>query len=274
MTQYRPKPTTEDEYREYHAINFSSLAAYYNKGVYSPDHALMTIEHKSYFEYGKMFETMLQDYVKGTKEFEKRFFQSTVSGKMPDELIQWIDKNEDLESKYNLNKDGSRSKTSATRHAFLDEAQANPGKIPVSIQDWDMLNRHTENMLKMQYLDANVEDILAAGEWQVPILWEENGHKKKALIDVLVDLGGEYLPIDIKTTAGFRKFSYDLRDRYFLQAIHYCQGVTLNNGVAMEMPFFVASKEATYLCQPWKVDFGGVDFKTAETVEYNQLCDD
>ena len=263
---------TEDEYREYHAINFSSLAAYYNKGVYSPDHALMTIEHKSYFEYGKMFETMLQDYVKGTKEFEKRFFQSTVSGKMPDELIQWIDKNEDLESKYNLNKDGSRSKTSATRHAFLDEAQANPGKIPVSIQDWDMLNRHTENMLKMQYLDANVEDILAAGEWQVPITWTEDGLKKKALVDCLVDLGGEYLPVDIKTTAGFKQFSYMLKDKYFIQDIWYCEGVTHVYGPAMQMAFFVASKEAPFLCQPWAVDYGGIDFRISALEEVNTLA--
>lgn len=273
MTPHRPKPITEAEYREYPAINFSSLAAYHNKGVYSPDHALMTLGHKAYFEYGKMFETMLQDTVKGAKKFEKRFFKSTVSGKMPDELIRWIDQKEDLESKYSLNKDGSRSKTAATRHAFLDEAQANPGKIPVSTQDWDMLERHTERMLKMQYLDAKVEDVLSAGQWQVPITWFVGDIEKKALVDVLVDLGGEYLPIDIKTTANFKQFSYILRDKYFLQDLHYCEGVTHTHGVAMSMVFFVASKEAPCLCQPWTVDYGGTDFRCSALDEYNELCE-
>lgn len=268
MTPHRQEPTSEAEYREYPAINFSSLAAY----NISPDHALMKVDHKAYFEYGRQFETMLQDTVKGTDEFKKRFFKSTVSGKMPDELIQWIDKNEDLESKYNLNKDGSRSKTSATRHAFLDEAQANPGKIPVSIQDWDMLNRHTENMLKMQYLDANVEDILAAGEWQVPITWTADGLEKKALVDCLVDLGGEYLPVDIKTTANFKQFSYMLKDKYFIQDIWYCEGVTHVYGPAMQMAFFVASKEAPFLCQPWAVDYGGIDFRISALEEVNTLA--
>lgn len=273
MTPHRQKPTTEEEYREYPAINFSSLAAYYNKGVYSPDHALMTVDFKSYFEYGKMFETRLQDSVKGTKEFEKRFFQSTVSGKMPDDLIKWIDEGEDLENKYRLNKDGSRSKQSKTLHAFLDEAMANPGKIPVSTQDWDMLNRHTERMLKMYYLDAKVEDLLAAGEWQVPIAWFDGDIEKKALIDVLVDLGGESLPIDIKTTAGFKQFSYMLRDKYVWQDIHYCEGITHVFKPAMQMVFFVASKEAPCLCQPWTVDYGGVDYRMAAIEEYRELCE-
>lgn len=273
MTPNRPKPLNEEEYREYPAINFSSLASYYNKGVYSPDHALMTVDFKSYFEYGKAFETMLQDAVKCTNEFEKRFFQSTVAGKMPDDLIKWIDEGEDLEQFYVYTKTGGLNATYKTRHAFLDEARTNPGKIPVSIQDWDMLNRHTERMLKMQYIDAKVEDILSAGQWQVPITWFDGDIEKKALVDCLVDLGGEILPIDIKTTSGFKQFSYMLKDKYFLQDIHYCEGVTHTHVVAMQMVFFVASKEAPCLCQPWAVDYGGVDYRMAAIEEYKNLCD-
>lgn len=268
---------SEAEYRNYQALNFSSLANYYNAGVYSPDHALMKVEYKSYFEYGHQFETMLQDAVKGTNEFEKRFFKSTVSGKMPDDLIKWIDEGEDLETKFVYTKKGDRSETHKTRHAFLDEAMANPGKIPVSTQDWDMLNRHTENMLKMQYLNAKVEDILSAGEWQVPIVWNDGEFEKKALVDCLVDLGGEYLPIDIKTTAGFKQFSYGLRDRYWIQDILYCEGITYVHGPAMQMVFFVASKEAPCLCQPWVIDYDGatkdgVPYRISALETYNDLC--
>ena len=272
MTPHRPTPKTEQEYRDYPAINFSNLAAYYNAGVYSPDHALMTVDFKSYFEYGKMFETKLQDKVKGTNEFEKRFFKSTASGKMPDDLIRWIDEGEDLESHIKLKKDGTRNMQSKTLHAFIDEAMENPGKIPVSIQDWDMLERHTERMLKMQYFDVSVEDILAAGQWQVLITWKDDDLPKKALVDCLVDLGGEYLPVDIKTAAGFQKFGYMLRDRYWIQDIHYTEGVNSVYGKSMQMVFFVASKEAPCLCQPWTVDYSDPGSRAIAIEEYKGLC--
>lgn len=274
MTPPRPQQMTEQEYREYPAMNFSSLAAYNNKGVYSPDHALMKIEFKSYFEYGKMFETMLQDAVKGTSEFQDRFFKSTVSGSMPDDMIKWIDEGEDLESHIKYNKDGiTRNGSCKTKHAFIDEAMANPGKIPVSTQDWDMLERHVGNMLKMEYLDAKVEDILAAAEWQVPIVWNEDGFEKKALVDCLVNLGDEYLPVDIKTTANFKQFMYMLRDKYIWQDIHYTEGINATHGVAMKMVFFVASKEAPFLCQPWSVDYGDADFRVTAIEKYRELCE-
>ncbi len=276
METVKEKPMTEAEYRAYPAINFSSLAAYYNKGTYSPDHALMEIEYKSYFEYGKMFETMLQDAAKGTDEFSERFFKSTVSGKMPDGMIKWIDEGEDLETHIRKNKDGSRNKQSTTLHAFIDEAMANPGKIPVSTQDWAMLERHTENMLKMHYQDALVEDILRAADWQVPITWLDrfSGLEKKALVDFMVDLGKEFFVGDIKTTANFKQFSYMLSDKYFIQDLHYCEGVnaTTDGSVAMQMVFFVASKESPFLCQPWGVDYGGVDFRMNALQEYEELC--
>lgn len=265
---------SEQEYREYPALNFSRLAAYYNKGIYSPDHALMTIEYKSYFEYGKMFETKMQDAVQGTDEFSKRFFKSEASGKMPDSLIQWIDEKEDLSSKYKLNKDGSKSKTSKTLHAFLNESLSNAGKIPVSTEDWEMLERHVDRMLKMHYMGLKVRDILEAAEWQVPIVWkDERGLEKKALIDCLAELEDGYLACDIKTTAGFDRFKWMIRDKYWIQDVHYSEGVTIALGPCMQMPFLVASKEAPYLCQPWTVDYDGPDAKVAAVEEYNLLCE-
>ena len=272
MTPHRQTPTTEEEYWKYPALNFSSLASYYNSGIYSPDHALMRVEFKSYFEYGKMFETLLQDTVKGTKEFEKRFFKSTVSGKIPDDLIKWIDNGEDLENHIKLKKDGTRNMQSKTLHAFIDEAMANPGKIPVPTKDWDMLERHIERMLKMQYLDASVEDILAAGQWQVPITWKDDDIPKKALVDCLVDLGGEHLPVDIKTAAGFQKFGFMLRDKYWIQDLWYCEGVAATKGASMQMVFFVASKEDPCLCQPWSIDHSDPGSRAIAIEEYKGLC--
>jgi len=265
----------EKEYRKHPGLNFSSLAAFYNKGIYSPDHALLKIEYKSYFEYGKQFETMLQDATSGSKEFQKRFYQSSCQGKMPDEMISWIDNKEDLEQFYKINKDGSRSKTCKVKHAYLDEAQDNPGKIPVSVKDWDMLQRHTENMLNMYYLDAKVEDILKDAQWQVPIVFTDyDGFEKKALFDCLVDLGGnQFILIDIKTTANFKQFFWMVKEKYFIQDLHYTKAVNIEKGDCENMVFFVASKEAPFLCSPFVVDYGGIDFKSAANNEYMDLCE-
>lgn len=269
-----PEQMSEKEYRKHPALNFSSLASFYNKGVYSPDHALIKLEYKSYFEFGKMFETILQDSVQGTDEFGKRFYFTELENKMPDDLIKWIDNKEDLTEYYVFKKDGGRSATFKGQHAYLDEAVKNPGKIPVSKKDGEMLKRLTDNMLKMEYLDAKVEDILSKAEWQKPIIWtdEVTGFECKALLDCVVDLGGEFLAIDIKTTADFKQFGYMLSDKLFLQDIHYIEGVNACMGPAMPMVFFVASKTAPFLCQPWAIDYGDMDWRVNAIEEYRELC--
>jgi hypothetical protein len=265
---------TEEEYRKYPGLNFSSLASFYNKGTYSPDHALMSIDFKSYFEFGKMFEALLQDTATGTKTFDERFFQSTVDGNMPDKMIQWIDEKHDLTSYYVYTKKGDLSGTYKTRHAFLDEALENPGKIPVSTGDWEMLHTLTDRMMNMKYSDALVGDLLANAEFQVPIAWESSidGLRKKALLDCIVQIGDEFYPFDIKTTAAFKQFGYMLSDKYWVQEIHYTEGVNEVFGTCMTMPFLVASKEAPYLCQPWECDYGDIDKKTIAHEEYHNLC--
>lgn len=265
---------TEAEYRKYPGLSFSNMAAFYNKGTYSPDHALMKFHYKSYFEFGKMFETMVQDMATGSKEFEKRFFQSTVAGKMPDDLIKWIDEKEDLDQFYVLKKDGGRSATYKTRHAFLDEAQSNPGLIPVSTKDWEMLKTLSDRMMNMKYSDALVGDLLANAEFQVPIAWTSSidGFKKKALLDCIVKLGSEFFPFDIKTTAGFKQFGYMLSDKYIWQSLHYVEGVNDVFGTCMTMPFLVASKEAPYLCQPWDIDKENTDMEALHN-EYHSICE-
>lgn len=263
---------TEAEYRKYPGLNFSNMAAFYNKGIYSPDHALMKFHYKSYFEFGKMFETMVQDMATGSKEFEKRFFQSTVTGTMPDDLIKWIDEKDNLEDHYEYTTKRALHGTYKKRHAFLDEAQSHPGLIPVSTKDWEMLKTLSDRMMNMKYSDALVGDLLANAEFQVPIAWTSSidGFKKKALLDCIVKLGSEFFPFDIKTTAGFKQFGYMLSDKYIWQETHYVEGVNEVFGTCLKMPFLVASKEAPYLCQPWEVDHENLEHIHNE---YHELCE-
>jgi len=233
----------------------------------------MTVEFKSYFEYGHQLETMLRDAVKGTDTFHDRFYITELEGKMPDEMIGWIDNKEDLSEKYVYTQKGDLSGTYKTRHAFLDEAMKNPGKIPVSKSDGELLKRHTENMLKMEYLGAKCEDIFAKAEWQVPIIFNDyDDLEKKALVDNLLDLGDEYLLGDIKTAASFQKFGFMIRDKYFIQDLLYTNAVNVARGMCNGMVFFVASKERPYLCQPWQVDYGDIDWRIKTIEQYRELC--
>jgi len=271
---------TEEEYRKYPALSSSKLAQYYHDGIYSPDHALMKLEFKSYFEFGNMFETLLQDTVKGTHDFDDRFFISGVSGAIPDKLIQWIDTKEDLESHIKLNKDGSRSKTAKTMHSFIDSCLDNPGMIPVSVEDYDLLMMLVERMCEMSYpcTDTKIGDLLSKAEWQVGIKWNDDitGLKKKALIDCIIDLGGVFLLIDIKTAADEKRFGYRLSDHYFIQDLHYTEGVEQIIGPLahemMQMLFLVAFKAKPYVCQPWTVEYGDMDWKIKALQEYEELC--
>ena len=269
------KILTEQEYRAYPALNSTALSSFYNKGVNSPDHALMKFDYKSYFEYGKMFETMLQDAATGSKEFEKRFYLSGLTNAMPEKLIEWIDNKEELTDYYEYTKAGKLSGTYKGRHAYLDEAIKNPGKIPVSQRDGDMLERHTDNMMKMQYGDHKVSELLGKAQWQVPVTFVDfDDIEKKALLDCLVSEGEEQILIDIKTTASFQKFGYFLRDKYFIQDLLYTHAVNAKFGYCRNMVFFAASKEAPYLCAPFEIDYGGVDFKCEAVDGFFDLCKD
>jgi len=280
MTGIKRSFKTEKEYREDKGINFSKLAAFWHEGLYSPDHALMTVEHKSYFEYGKAFESLLQDTLKGTTEFADQFFVTGVQGNVPDQLVGWIQNGVDLKTKIKYNKpkkDGTveRSGQHKTLHAFIDECLENPGKIPLSVEQAEMLNMHVERMCDMQFMGQKAGDILRKGEWQVGNKWTDDydGLEKKALLDVLVDLGGLYMPIDLKTTANFNKFKWMLRDRYIFQDLHYVEGIEHLFGPSMKMIFFVASKEPPHLCTAWASDFGFEDqLREKPLNEYRELC--
>lgn len=271
---------TEQEYRKHKALSSTQLASYWHDGIYSPDHALMKFEYKSYFEYGKMFETLLQDTVKGTNDFLERFFISNVQGNRPNDLIKWIESGEDLTKRIVYNKDGkTRSGSKRTVHAFIDECIENPGLIPVSVEEYKMLMMHVDRMCEMPYLTVKCGDLLAKGEWQVGIKWqgEYDGLEKKALLDVVTQLDGLTIRIDIKTSADERNFGYRLKDHYWIQDAHYSEGADQCFDPAphdqMGILFLVAFKQDPFICQPWSVVHESIDQRLLMLNEYRELCE-
>ncbi len=138
--------TPISEYRKWPATSYSSLADFNE----SQDHALMEKPAKSYFEFGNAFELMIEDRAKGTKLFSERFFTCDAPGEMPSDLAAWIEKGEDLSTKYKLKKDGGLHGGSKRLHEWLDACQANPGKMPMGKDQLESLSKMVENFMLLQ----------------------------------------------------------------------------------------------------------------------------
>jgi hypothetical protein len=262
---------TEKQYRAAPGLNYSNLSRFNQ----SQDHCLMPFEHKSYFEFGHQFEQLLQDACTGSTTFSERFFYCNVDGALPDDLIFLIDSGADLTLEYVYNKPDKKGNRKLSgmykkRHAFLDAALENPGKIPVSKTDNEKLKIMIENMINMEYLNISVGELLSKAQWQVPVYWEDDQwHKKKALVDCLVEIDGTNYPLDVKTCANFNRFYGNLSHGYWIQALHYAEGVKSLGKPIKPMTFLVASKEAPYLSKPIMIDWN--DYKMALN-KYQGIC--
>ncbi len=265
--------TPVKEYRKWPAISYSSLADFYE----SQDHALMEKPAKSYFEFGNAFELMIEDRAKGTKKFSERFFTCEASGEMPKDLAGWIESGEDLNTKYKLNKDGGRRGGSERIHNWLDECQANKGMMPMGTEQLETLSKMVDNFMLMQpFADigntSTMAEILPVAEFQVPLVWYVGKMRKKALVDCLIETNTRVYIFDIKTAANIIKFKKMLRDRYWLQEVHYTSGAGwIFTGKEIVWLFLVSPKEAPWVAQPFCIDKYSQD---AVYDEYSELCQD
>lgn len=265
-------------YRAWLAINYSSLSRFAD----SPDHALMDVPAKSYFEFGNAFELLVEDRAKGSKKFDERFFACDAPGDMPDDLAGWIERKEDLSTKYRLKKDGDRHAGAARKHEWLDACQDNPGIMPKGRDEIAQLKKMVDNFMKMQpfsdelsrqhgvYSEAPLSEILPIAEFQVPIIWHVGRMMKKALIDCMVETESTIYVFDIKTAADMKRFFWMLREKYWIQEVHYSAGLKLIfKDKEIVWRFLVSSKAEPYISQPFCVDPMRMDDCSGR---YNDLC--
>lgn len=253
----------EKEYRKAPGLNYSFLSQFHE----SQDHALLKMAPKSFFETGHIFEDMVRDACKGTTFFDERYFATDAKGKIPDNLMQWIETGHDLESEIVYKGDGTRNNTHKAKHAYIDACLENPGKYPISQYDRGMLCIMLHNFLDMELMGGRVGDILRDADFQVPIYWEKNGIKKKALLDAVAFVDGFTIPLDIKTAATRANFNQFLNKKYWIQKHHYMEGAEAEYGNVHSFTFLAAFKEDPFLCEPVEV-CGDTGF------QYDELCRD
>ena len=263
----------EKDYRQLPAQNYSSLADFNE----SQDHALMVKPGKSYFEEGTAFELLIEDRAKGTEKFAERFFLADAPGAMPEELAGWIERKEDLSTKYRLKKDGGRNKQSERLHAWLDACALEPGMMPMGKDQVEMLGKMVENFMAMKPLEdigveETLEQILPIAHFQVPIIWYVGKMRKKALVDCMVITDTAVYVFDIKSAATIEQFFKMLRKKYWVQEVHYTSGLgRLYPGKDIYWRFLVSSKAEPWLSQPFCLDKTSTDMAWGR---YSNLCED
>jgi len=271
------------EYFQTEALSSTKLADFY----IAPDIVLMEREEKPYFDEGRAFEMMVEDRAKGTSLFKDNFFVAEIEGALPKELPQWI-ADGTLDEQYVYTKSGDLSKTYATRHAWLDVCLANPNKKPLSVITYNQLKIMVDHLWKAEakvldhvtknYITIKAGRLLENGSFQVPYFWKADGHKKKALYDVIsfVEFGGslQAIHIDLKKTANLSQFKSMFRTKYWVQDRHYSEGISKlaeDKNIYTEpyMLFFVSSMEKPYLAQIFRMDDESAEY--ADDV-YTSLC--
>jgi hypothetical protein len=273
------------EYFDTTALSSGNLADF----SIAPDMVLLDKEDKPCFAEGRAFELMIEDRAKGSSLFGESFFVSDIEGAVPNNLLKWI-ADDDLDDHYVYTKSGDLSKTHSARHQWLDACKANSGRTPLSKDTYEQLKTMIDNVWKAE---ANILDVatkeyhrvkagtlLEHGSFQVPYYWEYQGHKKKALFDVIsfMNFNGsvQAIHIDIKKTANYHQFKNFFRNKYWVQDRHYTEGMLhlAEEKKILSEPFMLflsASMEKPNLAQCFRLDDESIEY--ADDV-YSILCDD
>lgn len=232
-------------YRNHPGINYTALADWHQ------NRCLSERKIKPEFVFGHAFEALIQDRAKGTDEYESRFFAADAAKTIPAEIYQAIEDGTQLDSLYIRTKTGAINGQYKARHAWIDACIDHPGQYPLTHDDEVAIHRMSGNFMGMEIEGlGRVSDILPHCEFQAPIFWSD----KKCLCDCLVSTidGTAYL-FDIKTAASFSHFISMLKSRYWIQDLHYSEGVNEMEGECERMIFLVATKTEPFTCQSFAV---------------------
>lgn len=276
-----------EKYRKVDALNTSLLVDF----IESPDHAKIERKPKSYFEDGKIYETMFEDFIGGSSHFKKKYFLTECEANMPENFISILENSKKIYATYGIekfkefmdthyvyNKPKNPTKkqkdegildlppelnsTKKSLHAWLDICKENPGLFPVSMSKANdieiAINRTLNMVIEIKGVFSGTLQTLLTNEhsFQVPLYWEEYGIKKKALLDIIVIVNGFVLGLDLKYMADFSRFTRMFNSKYQWQSIHYCRGLMAcypkyREKIFPSLIFPVATKENPMISRPF-----------------------
>lgn len=237
---------TNRKYREHPGINYSSLADWHQNRCLPTARAM-----KPEYVFGHAFEALIQDIARGTTAYNDGYFSADPAKSIPEEIYQALEDGADLDALYVRTKSGAVNGQYKARHGWIDACLANPGKVPLTVEDDAAIRKMAENFMAMEVDGVGrVSDILPHCQFQEPIFWSD----KKCLCDCLISTsdGAAYL-FDIKTAASIGHFVSMLKSRYWIQDLHYSEGVNAEIGECERMIFLVATKSEPFVCQSFGI---------------------
>jgi hypothetical protein len=257
------------QYRDDPAINYSLLSAFND----NPDKAGEYIPDNNFFEFGKAIELRLVDRLFNKNSMFNRFFISSVT--VHKDIPELIKNKSDLGNEYIYKGDGSLNNKHKNKHKCIDECIQYQGMMPLSQFDYMIIEKSIDSLLKLKVdlpgcEPTTLSEVLPRCKFQVPLFWEKDGIKKKALLDILLEYGDFVIPFDLKSAASFLKFKEFLKNKYWIQREQYtegCQECFVDKEV-VPMSFLVCSKSESDSYYA-----GQFDIKSWDD-EHNKICYD
>jgi hypothetical protein len=187
-------------------------------------------------DYGRLFESMLEDEYTGSTLVQDGFLKAEVFGKngnqteCPKEVVEALSSGADLNKLYVCKNDGSYNATYANRHAWLDLYQEAGGKTIIPAEIWNKVERCVESakLIKpIEHLGASItlNTLLPNGKFQVSRQWEAGGIVKKGLLDWYCDMTDPQIVLDFKLTGCMGSFIRQLKSHKWVQQPHYTEGI-------------------------------------------------
>jgi len=214
---------------------------------------------------GRAGHALIEKLVSGGNALDEEFFVLTSASSVPDNIITALENDLDLKGLFVYTKTGKEDGRYKNQHAILNELLLNPGKYPVTAEEYGALENGIRNLLQCEFLGMPISTYLSHGEFEKPHFWEQNGVKKKALFDNISEVSIDDIPyrvvFDFKFTHSFYAFESFFRDKYWIQNVHYSEGgVEYNKQMDDGREFFplivflVVLTTEPYWCCPYVVD--------------------
>jgi len=259
---------SEKEYRQYKAVNYSTLADF----NIHPDTVSMIKKPTSFMEVGKIFEAYLERFISISSKntfFDEKYcilseeeinefpeFAQAKEQSVPSDLVERLERGEPITSDLiTLTKAGVWAKPQIRTNFYVDWMMKHPGKYPISPDTMAKIQKMTDNFLKLQVFDIPMKDILRSSQFQEPYIWKDDkGIEKKALYDFvctfnLPELGGTAkVGFDIKTSCSEQQFKSMWYSKYWIQDRHYSEGIKhFNSGIGLDrMVYAVVTSTEPY----------------------------
>jgi len=236
---------TPEEYRERRGLNSGSLMRWVEHGTMMDE---VPVEHKPIFDNGHYLEALIDGSARDRFAFAPKIDRRTKAGK-------------------------------AEYAAFLKESE---GKVVIAEEDAEVCRKLADSAMLVRPFEGidtirardqllTVSDLMPHLSSQLPIYWEHEGIKKKALADAFAYLGGLNIILDWKWTGNLNTFLSGLRYNKWLQAEHYSEGASVRYDDQTLFVYIVCEAKPPYVARAVTLDPGTAGLRRAE---YLDICEE